>query len=67
MLASFPGPTKLLVAYSMYKWGEPGIFSHVSMTKSTNGQKIQNNKAKFHVLFNELQVQHSVCITVAPR
>ena len=30
MLASFPGPTKLSVTINMEKWGEPGIFSHVS-------------------------------------
>ena len=31
-IASFPGPTQLFVAISMEKRGEPGIFSHVSMT-----------------------------------
>jgi len=28
-----------------------------------NGPKILNHKAKFHVLYNELQVQHYLCIT----
>ena len=28
-----------------------------------NGPKILNHKAKFHVLYNELQVQHYMCIT----
>ena len=32
MLALFPGPNQFFVACSMEKWGEPGIFSHVSMT-----------------------------------
>ena len=31
-LASFPGPAQLFVACSTEKRGEPGIFSHVSMT-----------------------------------
>ena len=31
-LASFPGPTQLSIACSTEKRGEPGIFSHVSMT-----------------------------------
>ena len=31
IIASFPGPAQLSVACSMEKWGEPGIFSHVSM------------------------------------
>ena len=31
-MASFPGPTQLSVTWSTEKWGEPGIFSHVSMT-----------------------------------
>ena len=31
-LASFPGPAQLSVAFSTVKRGEPGIFSHVSMT-----------------------------------
>ena len=31
-LASFPGPAQLSVACSTEKRGEPGIFSHVSMT-----------------------------------
>jgi len=31
-LASFPGPAQLSVACSMEKWGEPDIFSDVSMT-----------------------------------
>ena len=31
-LASFPGPAQLFVACSTVKRGEPGIFSHVSMT-----------------------------------
>ena len=53
----FPGPAQLFVACSM---------SHVSMTQSTNGKRIQNEKAKFHVLFNELWVQCLVCITVVP-
>ena len=32
VIASFPGPTQLFVACSTEKRGEPGIFSHVSMT-----------------------------------
>ena len=31
-IASFPGPAQLSVACSIEKQGEPGIFSHVSMT-----------------------------------
>ena len=31
-IALFPGPTQLSVACSTVKRGEPGIFSHVSMT-----------------------------------
>ena len=31
-VASFPGPAQLFVACSTEKRGEPGIFSHVSMT-----------------------------------
>jgi len=50
-LASFQGPAQLLVACSMEKWEEPGIFSRVSMTSSKKGKKIQNDKVKFHILF----------------
>ena len=32
ILVSFPGPAQLFVACSTEKRGEPGIFSHVSMT-----------------------------------
>ena len=32
MLTSSPGPAQLSVTCSTGKWGEPGIFSHVSMT-----------------------------------
>ena len=32
LVASFPGPAQLSVAFSTVKRGEPGIFSHVSMT-----------------------------------
>ena len=32
MLTSSPGPAQLSVTCSMGKWGEPDIFSHVSMT-----------------------------------
>ena len=32
LVASFPGPTQLSVTCSTVKRGEPGIFSHVSMT-----------------------------------
>ena len=38
-----------------------GIFSHVSMMYSTNDKKIQNKKAN-HILFNQLKVQHLMCI-----
>ena len=31
-IASFPGPAQLFVACSTKKRGEPGIFSHMSMT-----------------------------------
>ena len=31
-LASFPGPAQLFIACGTEKHGEPGIFSHVSMT-----------------------------------
>ena len=31
-LASFPGPTQLIVACSTEKRGEPGMFPHVSIT-----------------------------------
>ena len=31
-VASFPGPAQLSVTCSMEKRGEPGIFSHMSMT-----------------------------------
>ena len=31
-IASFPGPAQLFVTCSTEKRGEPGIFSHVSMT-----------------------------------
>ena len=68
-IASFSGPAQLFVTCSTEKWGEPGIFSHVSMMKSTNAKKKkknQNEKAKFHALLNELRVQHLVCIIVAP-
>ena len=30
--ASFPDPAQLLLTYSTEKRGEPGVFSHVSMT-----------------------------------
>ena len=31
-VASFPGPAQLFVACSTEKWGEPGMFHHVSIT-----------------------------------
>jgi len=45
-LASFPCPAQLCVAYIMDKWGQPGIFSHMSMTQSTNGKKNLQRKSK---------------------
>ena len=41
-LASFPAPAQLSVASDMVKWGEPGIFSHVSMTQSEDGEDLPN-------------------------
>ena len=41
-LASFLGPAQLSITCSTEKRGEPGIFSHVSMTKLENGEKLQN-------------------------
>ena len=41
-LASYPGPAQLSVACSTEKRGEPGIFSHVSMTQSENGDNLPN-------------------------
>ena len=41
-LASFLGPAQLSVACSTEKWGEPGIFSHVSMTESASYENLPN-------------------------
>ena len=41
-LASFPDPAQLSVACSTEKRGEPGNFSHVSMTQSENGENLPN-------------------------
>ena len=49
-VASFPGPAQLSIACSAEKRGEPGIFSHMSMTE--NGKNFQNKQAAFCVLFN---------------
>ena len=38
-VASFPGPAQLFVACSTEKQGETGMFPHVSITYSTNGQQ----------------------------
>lgn len=54
-LALFPCPAQLLT------------LEYVNMSSSTNDKKKKSEqKAKFQVLFNELQVQRLVCITVAP-
>ena len=60
VIASFPGPAQLFITCSMEKRGE-----HEDDVID-KWQKIQNDKAKFHILFNKLQVQRSLCITVAP-
>ena len=39
-IASYPGPAQLSVACSMEKQGGPGIFSHVSMMQSENGENL---------------------------
>ena len=51
LLASFPGPTQLSIAYSTEKRGEPGIFSreHDVIGKWRN---FWNKLAAFRVLFN---------------
>jgi len=56
-LALFLGPTQLFVTCSMEKQVEPGI---------NKWQKNHQEEAKFHVVFNQLQVQCLVCITVVP-
>ena len=66
-LASLTGPGQLFTACSTEKQVEPGNFSHVSMTWLTNGKKNQNEKAKFHILFNQLHLQCLVCMTVTLR
>ena len=45
-LALSLGPTQLFVACSTEKRGEPGIFSHVRMTQSTNGKKNSERKSE---------------------
>ena len=54
--ALFPGPTQLFVVCSMEKQGEPGIFLTLGWRTRQMDKKIENIKAKFHVLFNKLQV-----------
>ena len=41
-VTSFPGSTQLSIACSTEKQGEPGIFSHMSMMQSENGEILQN-------------------------
>ena len=40
LIASYPGPAQLFVAYSTEKRGEPGIFSHVSDVRTN--KKLMN-------------------------
>ena len=53
-LSLFPCPAQL------------SMLEYVNMTPSTNDKKKSEQKAEFQVLFNELQVQRMVCLTVAP-
>ena len=51
-VALFPGPTQLFIAISTEKRGDPGIFSHVSMTYSENGENFQDKQAAFRIFLN---------------
>ena len=46
-VALFPGAAKLSVACSTEKRGEPGIFSHITMMYSENGEIFRMNRLRF--------------------
>ena len=57
MVASYSGPTQLSVACSTEKWGEPGIFSHVTMTQSENGENLPN---RLHFTYFQLTTRSTL-------
>ena len=48
---------QVLPHWSRNTWGEPGIFSHVSMMQSQRARMFRTEKATFYTLFVTLNIQ----------